>query len=446
MTTLEEAKAFLKKEGPDGTNLYDHLSDVLLKILVERPENLNDSFEYLSTIVKQQRFVPPALADNNTSSAKQQSKTHQENWTTAALDLLKIKSEDEAGVAAERPPGVADLLDEAHMFEWAGVGFSQSETFRLSVALQRLAQAQGTTSLRFWGKLLGLGADYYIAEGELAAPPEPEDVIGEEGVAGVNKFTYWAMKDDGKYVWVQLPNVKRAQILAARQLRRYIRGDLEGKVTGHPPFPGTEQHFLRAQIARISAGTVLAPAGYFQTNDNNEIEPVEEVEAKSAEQLADLGSWVHFSKEINARYGRMTPMPPQTNADGDLIPWEGEDFASPLRALSEDAAGSWRVDRYPATLIPAVGEFAVVRSLIWPGAVSIAVGKKFLNVYVGHGVKFSAEPYQRPLPETLQVGYGIAFSEDAGEEGADAKALLRFEGLSEQKDVLEDPTPPEEEE
>lgn len=59
MTTLEEAKAFLKQECADGTNLYDHLSDVLLKILVERPENLSDSFEFISSAVKQQRYVAP---------------------------------------------------------------------------------------------------------------------------------------------------------------------------------------------------------------------------------------------------------------------------------------------------------------------------------------------------------------------------------------------------
>jgi radial spoke head protein 4/6 len=275
MTTLEEAKAFLKKDGADGTNLYDHLSDVLLKILVERPENVQDSFEYVSTVVKQQRYMAqPNGLDSSSGgdsvakkdsarvviidrvidgagltsvSAWQDAKV--ERWANAALDILKvstdcirssrsqnlteqtrrqIKSEEEA--AAERPMGVADLLDEANMFEWAGVGFSKSETFRLSVALQRLAMANGTTNLRFWGKILGIGMDYYVAEGELGSPVEPEDVNGEEGATGVNRFTYWAMKDDGSYEWTRLPNLKREQILAARHLRRFVRGDLEGKV------------------------------------------------------------------------------------------------------------------------------------------------------------------------------------------------------------------------
>lgn len=118
MTTLEEAKAFLKKEAADGTNLYDHLADVLLKILVERPENLHDSFENLSVAVKQQRYVPtpqrPAIDSVPASSAKKEfvracwvlpahsvdasepltivvvQLAQQERWCQAGLELLKV--------------------------------------------------------------------------------------------------------------------------------------------------------------------------------------------------------------------------------------------------------------------------------------------------------------------------------------------------------------------
>jgi radial spoke head protein 4A len=88
-------------------------------------------------------------------------------------------------------------LDEANVFEWAGVGFSKSETFRLSLAVQRLGREYQTSSIRLWGKVLGLGADFYIAEGQLAVVDAVEDPLLEE-LGGANKFTYWAMKDDGK--------------------------------------------------------------------------------------------------------------------------------------------------------------------------------------------------------------------------------------------------------
>ena len=70
MTTLEEAKAFLKKDAGDGTSLYDHLSEVLLKILVERPDKLSDSFEHLSTAVKQQRYQPHDASGDDSALVK----------------------------------------------------------------------------------------------------------------------------------------------------------------------------------------------------------------------------------------------------------------------------------------------------------------------------------------------------------------------------------------
>jgi len=83
------------------------------------------------------------------------------------------------------------------MFEWAGVGFSKGETFRLSLAMQKLATVNNTTSLRLWGKILGIGTDYYVVEGQIADPYEPEDSNAEEGANGLNKNIYWVMKDNG---------------------------------------------------------------------------------------------------------------------------------------------------------------------------------------------------------------------------------------------------------
>lgn len=63
----------------------------------------------------------------------------------------------------------------------------------------------------------------------------------------------------------------------------------------------------------------------------------------------------------------------------------------------------------------------------------MAFGKRFTNVYSGDGVKFvPGGPYQPPLPPTLQQEW----APDEDEEG----------GLTEQTDVLADPTPPEDDE
>lgn len=40
----------------------------------------------------------------------------------------------------------------------------------------------------------------------------------------------------------------------------------------YPPFPGNEANYLRAQIARISAGTHISPLGFYQFDEEEEEE------------------------------------------------------------------------------------------------------------------------------------------------------------------------------
>lgn len=50
------------------------------------------------------------------------------------------------------------------------------------------------------------------------------------------------------------------------------------QVVSYPPFPGNEINYLRAQIARISAGTHVSPMGFYQFEEDEEEE--EETEGK----------------------------------------------------------------------------------------------------------------------------------------------------------------------
>ena len=45
---LQESIAFLKKSSTNGKNLYDHLSDVIVKILEQKPDNAYSAFENVS--------------------------------------------------------------------------------------------------------------------------------------------------------------------------------------------------------------------------------------------------------------------------------------------------------------------------------------------------------------------------------------------------------------
>lgn len=109
---------------------------------------------------------------------------------------------------------------------------------------------------------------------------------------------------------MRLPLVTPAQILVARQVKRYFTGMLDAEVKSNPVFPGLEINLLRAQIARISAGTQVSPIGFY-TFDNEEeeieedalqenyIENVDYVPLRLKE-LCDnsFSNWVHHTNHI----------------------------------------------------------------------------------------------------------------------------------------------------
>jgi len=165
------------------------------------------------------------------------------------------------------------------------------------------------------------------------------------------------------------------------------------------------------------------------------MEPVieeEEIPDRNLEEMLDLSSWEHLYLEVNS-YGRCTKMPPKLDAEGEEIVDENEPEQKPaLRPVAEDegAENIWKAR--------AVGKYAVLRNLEWPGAYAVAQGRKYVNVYTGYGCVYSPTPYTPPAPPQLQSEYVVA--EDAEEDPSGATTLV------EQPDVLTDPTPPGEEE
>ena len=45
----------------------------------------------------------------------------------------------------------------------------------------------------------------------------------------------------------------------------------------------------------------------------------------------------------------------------------------------------------------------VIKSLRWPGAVTVSKGGKFTNIYVGHGLKFGASSYNPVEPPSVNA-------------------------------------------
>eukprot|EP00968_Pinguiococcus_pyrenoidosus_P012080 scaffold1023_cov313-Pinguiococcus_pyrenoidosus.AAC.10 len=452
MATLEEAKQYLCAEDENGQSLYAHLSDVILQILVDQPADARENFEHISAAVKDKTFAPPApvdIIDGVKKTAEKPGHAQQLEWATRAAKLYEVPDEP-----AEGGPAVPDLLDLARMYELAGVSFGAEATFRLYLSIKSFAEKNaeaGYESFRFWGRIATRAGFYYILEAPTADEIEIEDATKMEGPEGANKFTYFVSSSTCSE-WTKLPHVSSKQLVVASQLRRYLSGNLEATVPGYPPFEGTEAHFLRAQVGRISAECGISPSGFFEADEEAGLEPapaklkdaegLAEAPPSMGEDLRSLEGWVRHEMLITS-IGRCRALPePEEDENGEVPELEQPEIKEPLGALADDEEGSWALRTCPGGAGATAAAFVVVRSLKWPGAFAIAGAGKFTNIYVGDAVPFATTTHTPPMPPPLQTEWLPEGADEEPEEGEPPKAQT----LVEQEDLLEDPTPPEEEE
>lgn len=407
--SFEECKAFLKS-GSEGTVVYEHLTKIIGRIIADRPNDPYSAFEILSRAVKTSDAAEKVGIGEDVMDKRAQ-------WGKDAFNLTKIPGGEDGEGASGPACWVPNYMEEAELFEWAGVGFGNVESYQLMMSLRKLAlqeQPNGLVKLRLWGKILGKDNDYYVAEGQLntAGEADENDPAFEPQGTGANKYTYWVTNTPTSE-WSQLDDVKPAWIIAARQIRRIFTGDLSAKVISHPPFPGDEKALLRAQIARISADTVLCVNGYlFNKSEDEGAEPeIEEDPAfiyPPAASLAKLESWTHCTDHI-LKIGRCSYQEPAA---------EGDDAEEQLKALNRIKAadpprslirGAWE-DRELQWAIRQCGDMATyqtskgvvsscctaVRSLTWPGAFCVTRAGSFANVYVGHALKVGEQSFFPP--------------------------------------------------
>ncbi|KAK6487753.1 radial spoke head protein 6-like protein A-like [Huso huso] len=503
------AKAYLLKNSTKSNmNLYDHLARVLNKVLDERPENVVDMFEDLSKDIKRSQF------------SKKMDTLRDEPESSAAFDLAEIQkvllskggaegSEGQEVELVETPlPNVMEL---AFYFEQAGVGLSREETYCIYLALKQLVDSQPLQKCRFWGKILGTQGNYIVAEVEYREGEEEEEEGGEDDIdeaekdygkdddedkerqedldplpkssykpppvvpkednhTGVNKFIYFVCSEPGK-PWIKLPQLTPAHIVAARDIKKFFTGHLDTPIVSCPPFPGNEAAYLRAQIARISAGTHISPLGFYQFGEEEGEEEEEEAVRDSFEEnpdfegtpvgeLVDTSTWVHHVQHILPQ-GRCVWVNLAQKKEDDFEegeeeeekeeePDEPEPEVGPplLTPVSEDAeinnTPPW-TGKLSSNLIPQHA-VAVMKSNLWPGAHAFATGKKFENIYLGWGHKYSAENYSPPAPALLQQEYlsGPEITEVDDPSVEEEQALKA--ALEEQKAAVEEMEDMEEEE
>ncbi|CAM4657763.1 radial spoke head protein 6 homolog A-like isoform X1 [Lepidochelys kempii] len=467
---VQNAKAYLMKSSTkSGLNLYDHLAHMLTKILDERPINAVDIIENISKDVKWAQFQKKmdTLRDE-----------HEMLPTYELAEKYKALFLKGTGEGGDQEPEeeitdspLPNVMETAFYFEQAGVGLSMEENYHIFLALKQLVSMQPIQTCRFWGKILGLEMNYIVAEveyreGEEEEEIEEEEVIeegGKEGSedkdeeedeekeedeppkstykpppvvpkeenrTGTNKFIYFVCNEPGK-PWVKLPPVTPAQIVASRKIKKFFTGRLDAPIVSYPPFPGNEANYLRAQIARISAGTQISPLGFYQFGEEEGDEEEEggggrdtyeenpDFETISVMELVDsISNWVHHVQNILMQ-GRCSWINPSQKSEEEEEEGEEEEKAEEpdeprpevgpplLTPLSEDAEiqniPPW-TSQLSTNLVPQYA-IAVLQSNLWPGAYSYAIGKKFDNIYLGWGHKYSPDNYSPSMPPPVQTEY-----------------------------------------
>lgn len=473
--------------------MWQHLVDVVAVLLRERPDSPLELFERISHFVQGGKMVPSKMLSLTNKDKNFGKLLNQADYTWAEHFIhqfappkpskkLNEEVDEEEPMEEEEDKGfLSDILAEADTFKWCGIGLREVEVYRIMVALKKLLDSKPLATVRFWGKVYGLEKDYFICEGELDperlpevegdGEPEEEEEGGVKPTAisdqlnthkakplpviqpeargfGTNKYTYFVATTADLTEWIELPNVRPDWIHAARKISKLFTGCLDAPVGAHPPFPGLEKEYLRAQIARIMHTTTVVPRMLFSLTeqaeeeeedasqnrprkytvdaweDIPEIQPTEVLDTEDEEAakfkllsggykddaLMMLENWVHFQPPIFHGQARASAFKPEEEEAVDdeeegerPVPPPPEQVNPRLSDLAHDAKmrfkhhskrafPPWAVRK--AFHIPSsTTRLYLISSLLWPGAHAYAKcidnlpGAKHSNIYIGYGIK-----------------------------------------------------------
>jgi len=450
---VSNAKSYLlSSTNKKSDNAYDKLGNLIETLLSSRPDNAVDIIE---TQLNQRKKRRNKITN---SQLEQQTAMH-----TMHIQMFD-KGFDDEGEQTEQEEDfeipLPNCMQLAYFFEQGGIGLAREETYRIFLACKQLAVKHRLQNVRFWGKMMGIQANYIIAEVEFRdgieeetlqqlenekeedeeneqddneGPQEYDDLPKSQWKApphipqekyplGTNKKAYFVCNQPGED-WVKLPHVTPEQICVSRKIKKLLTGKLDAPIASYPLFPGVESNYLRALIARITASTTISPAGYFTFDDDEDFEDEEEVRENfmvntdfhgvPLKQLKNdnMSHWVHHIQNI-LQQGRCTwhnvSEKPKNDFDEEdfedefdddvILPESGPQLLTSVShdQLVDGYLKAWST-RYSSKRIKNHA-FVIARSNLWPGAYSFAKGKLFDNIYIGWGDKYSSKCYTVEAP------------------------------------------------
>ena len=310
------------------------------------------------------------------------------------------------------------------MLSWAGIDFGEEETYKLGKSIKRLAVMSGAEGVKFGGKIYGTKSDYWVAYGKLEVAEEKAGSDVEKRGEGVNMIVFW-VTNNLLNDWIQLPDCKAEHVIRARQIKHVFSGDLNGTVDSNPSFNGKERHLLRATLARIFSATCIVPKGLYEMGEEEEgklpeMKFAEEAPPLGTDELRSLEAWSNLYPII-LKAGRTTHLKPtgmdEEAAEARLAELMEEDKTEErFRDINAhekipDMEIAWiskvvgDTQQYNKQVGEGTQSYAVnmIKSLRWPGSVTVAKGGKFTSIYVGWGLKKGESSYQPIEPPEVQV-------------------------------------------
>ena len=429
----DDLKKILKSS--DGRELYTHLIECFNAIILHYPDEALDKFEEVSYLLKDEersKVIKQFLNLDNKKNSKIM--TDCQKGYVERISALFPQKPEEGGDPDDQPEAItagklSDLQADSEVLQWAGIGFGQDETFRLQASLTKLSITSGSEKIRLWGKIHGTEKDYYIVEGFVAGAGDDEEGEKPKGFeergSGTNEFVYW-VTNDSLCDWTMLPDVTPQLLEATRNIKVKFTGDLDRKIITNPFFFGEERYYLRAQIARITHSTTIMPGGLHKLTEDNpkEIEAIEfEEESKaykpSTETQSILSNWVHAKKSI-LNNNRVSHLDPEGDEFGEMEPEEVQkilDKRDPpeprLKPLSQDASQSNEDTAWTIRLLgdqsrtPGLNGksshhgIVVVRSTVWIGSVTCWKEDRYIQIYIGDGLKNENKTYYPIFPPKI---------------------------------------------
>ena len=441
----EDLSKVLQNKVSGKTSIYDHIVKVVDRIVQSCPDRAIERFEEISYLIKNsdtlnlEEFVKTTDERSYARHCDEMAEGTQTSIDSLRQLFASSGTQAEADPEGEGGSGpalglVQDLTSlNRHVFNQAGIELGEYGSLILQKSLKQLAQQTEARSLRFWGKISGTQHDYYVCE-VFEAKNLPEDTrapeAGEARGQGVNEYAYF-VANQAQGPWTVLPDLDPQDLEAARQIKVCFSGNLERDIVTNPFYFRQEKHYLRAQIARIHHGTKLVPVGRhkivereekselpFDVEPNQPEDPEQPIPMPTTAQMSQKSSWVHYAKCIlkNNRTSHSLAEEVEDREAEITRVLNAEPYEQRLKPITDDSGCK---GNYPAWVLRTYGDsmtyamsnplhgtkqynVVVVKSTVWPGAMSYFWQGQWGELYIGDGMKHEDVSFFPVQPPPIQ--------------------------------------------